>query len=96
MSEKGLSEYDVQLVNRDNVECGGPLFERNIESLAEGNRIEQRDKCKQSRTASIAHLIKQINAVSNLMSNYSNEFQIRHLLSKFEDSLEEIYKSNQE
>ena len=30
------------------------------------------------------------------MSDYSNEFKIRHLLSKFEDSLEKIYKSNQE
>ena len=29
------------------------------------------------------------------MSDYINEFQIRHLLSKFEDSLEKIYKSNQ-
>ena len=29
------------------------------------------------------------------MSDYSNEFQIRHLLSKF-DSLEKIFKSNQE
>ena len=30
------------------------------------------------------------------MSVYSNEFQIRHLLSKFEDILEKKYKSNQE
>ena len=88
MSEKRLSEYDVQLVNRDDVESGGQLIESNIESLAEGNRIEQRDKCKRSRTAYIAHSAKQINAVSDLMSDYSNEIQIRHLLSKFEDSLE--------
>ena len=30
------------------------------------------------------------------MSVYSNEFQIRHLLSKFEDILEKKYTSNQE
>ena len=30
------------------------------------------------------------------MSVYSNEFQIRHLLSKFEDILEKKYKSNQD
>ena len=69
MSEKGLSVYDVQLVIRDNVECGTLFLERNIEPLAEGNRIEQRAKCKQSRTASITYFIKQINAVSSLMSN---------------------------
>ena len=96
MSEKGLSEYDVQLVNRDDVESGGKLIESNIESLAEENRIELRDKCKRSRTAYIPHLTKQINADSDLMSDYSNEFQIRHLLSKFEYSLEKIYESNQE
>ena len=93
---RNLSEYNIQLLIRDNVESGGQLIESNIESLAEGNRIEQRDKCKQCRTAYIAHLTKQINAVSNLLSDYSNEFKIRHLLSKFEDSLEKIYKSNQE
>ena len=38
---------------------------------------------------------KTIKAISDLKSNYSNEFQLRHL-SKFEDSLEKIYKSNQE
>ena len=72
MSEKGLSEYNIQLVDRDDVESGGQLIESNIEPLAEGNRIEERDKCKQSRTAYIA---KQINAVSNLMLDYSNQFQ---------------------
>ena len=92
---RNLSEHNVQLVNRDDVESGGQLVESNIESLAEGNRIVQRDKYKWSRTAYIAHLTKQIDAVTNLMSDYSNEFQIRHLLSKFEDSLEKIYKSNQ-
>ena len=92
---RDLSEHNVQLVNRDDAESGGQLVESNIESLAEGNRIVQRDKYKWSRTAYIAHLTKQINAVTNLMSDYSNEFQIRHLLSKFEDSLEKIYKSNQ-
>ena len=92
---RDLSEHNVQLVNRDDVESGGQLVESNIESLAEGNRIVQRDKYKWSRTAYIAHLTKQIDAVTNLMSDYSNEFQIRHLLSKFEDSLEKIYKSNQ-
>ena len=96
MSEKGLSEYDVQLVNRNNIESGGKLIESNIDSLAEENRIEQRNKCKRSRAAYIAHLTKQINADSDLMSDYSNEFQIRHLLSKFEYSLEKIYESNQE
>ena len=30
------------------------------------------------------------------MSDYTKEFQIRHLLSKFEDSLERTYKSNHE
>ena len=30
------------------------------------------------------------------MSDYSKEIQIRHLLSKFEESLEKISKSNQE
>ena len=77
---RDLSEHNVQLVNRDDVESGGQLIESNIESLAEGNRIVQRDKYKWSRTAYITHLTKQINAVSNLMSDYSNEFQIRHLL----------------
>ena len=38
MSEKRLSEYDVQIVNRDEVER--QLIESNIEPLAEGNRIE--------------------------------------------------------
>ena len=75
---KGLSEY-AQLVNRDNVECGGLLLESNIESLAEGNKIERSGKCKRSRTASIAS-----NAVSDLLSNYSNEFLLRHLLSNLE------------
>ena len=46
MSEKRLSEYHVQLVNRDDVGSGGQLIESNVESLAEGNRIEQRDECK--------------------------------------------------
>ena len=80
MSEKRFPEYDEQLVNRDDVESGGKLIEGNIESLAEGNTIEQRDKCKWSRTVYIAHLTKQTNAVTDLMSDYSNKFQIRHLL----------------
>ena len=96
MSKKRFPEYSEQLVNRDDVESGEKLTESNVESLAEGNRIEQRDKCKRSRTAYIAHLTKQINAFSELLSDCSNEFQIRHLLSKFVDSLEKIYKSNQE
>ena len=96
MSEKGFSGYNVQLVEWDNVESGRQLIESNIEPLAEGKRIEQRDKCKRSPTAHIVHLIKQINAVINFMSDYSKEFPIRHLLSKFEDSLEKISKSNQE
>ena len=45
MSEKRFPEYDEQLVNRDDVESGGKLI-GNIESLAEGNTIQQRDKCK--------------------------------------------------
>ena len=49
MSEKRLPEYDLQLVNRDDVESVGQLIENNITSLAEGNRIEERDKCKRSR-----------------------------------------------
>ena len=81
-----LSEHDVQLVNRDDVERGGQLTESNIELLAERNRIEQSAICKQSRIAYVVHLTKQINAVSDLMSEYSNKFQIRHLLSIFEDS----------
>ena len=96
MSAKRLSEHDIQLVNRDDVESGGQSIKSNIELLAEGNRIEHRDKCKQSRTAYIARLMKQISAISNWMSDYTNEFQIRHLLSKFEDSLERRYKSNYE
>ena len=96
MSDKGFSECNVQLVYRDNIESGRQLIESNIEPLAEGKRIEQRDKCKRSPTAHIAHLIKQINAVINFMSDYSKEFPIRHLLSKFEGSLEKISKSNQE
>ena len=90
-----LSEHDVQLVNRDDVERGGQLTESNIELLAERNRIEQSAICKRSRIVYVVHLTKQINAVSDLMSEYSNKFQIRHLLSIFEDSLEKIYKSNQ-
>ena len=43
---RDLSEHNVQLVNRDDVESGGQLIESNIESLAEGNRIVQRDKYK--------------------------------------------------
>ena len=96
MSEKGFIRAQRTISYRDDVESGGQLIESNTESLAEGNRIVQRDKYKWSRTAYITHLTKQINAVSNLMSDYSNEFQIRHLLSKFEDSLEKIYKNNQE
>ena len=65
MSEKRLSEYDVQIVNRDDVKR--QLIESNVEPLAEGNRIEQRDKCKRSRTVYIAHLTKHINSVSDLM-----------------------------
>ena len=42
MREKGLLEYDLQLVNRDSVKSGGQLIESNVESLAEGKRIEQR------------------------------------------------------
>ena len=90
-----LSEHNVQLVNRDDVKRGGQLIESNIELLAERNSIEQSAICKRSRIAYVAHLTKQINAASDLMSEYSNKFQIRHLLSIFEDSLEEIYKSNQ-
>ena len=75
MSEKELSEYNIQLVDRDDVESGGQLIESNIEPLAEGNTIEQRDKCKQSRTAYITHLAKQNNAVSNSLLDYSNQFQ---------------------
>ena len=65
MSTKRLSEHDIQLVNRDDVESDGQSIKSNIELLAEGNRIEHRDKCKQSRTAYIARLMKQISAVSN-------------------------------
>ena len=43
---RDLSEHNVQLVNRDDAESGGQLVESNIESLAEGNRIVQRDKYK--------------------------------------------------
>ena len=43
---RDLSEHNVQLVNRDDEESGGQLIESNIESLAEGNRIVQRDKYK--------------------------------------------------
>ena len=46
--------------------------------------------------AYIVYITKQVNADNNLMSYYSNKFQVWHLLSKFEDSLETIYKSNQE
>ena len=54
------------------------------------------DKCNRFRTAYIANLPKQISVVRDLIWDYSNKFQIRHLLSKFEDTLEKIYKSNQE
>ena len=37
MSEKRFPGYDLQLVNRDDVESGGQLIESNIESLAERN-----------------------------------------------------------
>ena len=36
MSEKRLPEYDLQLVNKDDVESGGQLIESNMASLAEG------------------------------------------------------------
>ena len=65
MSEKRFSEYDIQLVNRDDVESGGQVIKSNIELLPEGNRIEHRDKCKQSRAAYIARLMKQISAISD-------------------------------
>ena len=41
MSEKRLSEYDVQLVNRDDVESGGQLIESNIESLSCHVRVSE-------------------------------------------------------
>ena len=40
--------------------------------------MQQRYKCKRSRTAYMSHLTKQINSVSDLMSDYSKEFKIRH------------------
>ena len=43
MSEKRLSEHNIQLVNRNDVESGGQLIESNIETLAERNGIEQRN-----------------------------------------------------
>ena len=66
MSEKRFLEYDEQLVNRDDIESGEKLIETNVQSLNEVNRIEQKDKCKRCRTAYIARLTKQINAVSAL------------------------------
>ena len=36
MSEKRLPEYDLQLVNKDDVESGGQLIESYMASLAEG------------------------------------------------------------
>ena len=47
-----------------------------------GNRRGQceSNKCKRSCKAYIAYLAKQTNAVSDLMLNYSNEFQIKHSL----------------
>ena len=65
------------------IEKGGKLIESNREKLAEEKRIEQSNKCKRSCTAYITHLARQINAVRDLMSDYSNKFQIRDLLSKF-------------
>ena len=44
----------------------------------------------------MADLTKQINAVSDLMLDYSNQIQVRHLLKKFEGSLGKKYRSNQE
>lgn len=44
----------------------------------------------------MAHLTKQSNAVSELMSNYGNEIQTKYSLSYFKTDLKEIYKSNQE
>ena len=63
-----------------------------------GNRTGQceSNKCKRSCTAYMAHLTKQSNAVSDLMLNYSNEFQIKHSLSYLKTDFKEIYKSNQE
>ena len=58
MSEKRLSEHNIQLVNRNDVESGGQLIESNIETLAERNRIEQRDIFKRSHTVYITHLTK--------------------------------------
>ena len=58
MSERRLSEHNIQLVNRNDVESGGQLIESNIEKLAERNRIEQRDIFKRSHTAYITHLTK--------------------------------------
>ena len=75
MNEKRLTEYDVQFVNRHYVRFG-QFIESKIEPLAEGNRMEQRYKCKRSRTAYMSHLTKQINSVSDLMSDYSKEFKI--------------------
>ena len=60
MSEKRLLEHNIQLVNRNEVESGGQLIESNIETLAERNRIEQRDIFKRSHTAYITHLTKQV------------------------------------
>ena len=42
MREKGLLEYDLQLVNRASVKSGGQLIESNVESLDKKKRIEQR------------------------------------------------------
>ena len=53
MSQKRLSKYNIQLVNRNDVESGGQLIESNIEPLAEGNRIEQGDIFKRPHTAYI-------------------------------------------
>ena len=46
MSEKGFIRAQRTISYRDDVESGGQLIESNTESLAEGNRIVQRDKYK--------------------------------------------------
>ena len=46
MSEKMLSEYDVQLINSNIAEKGGKLIESYREKLVEEKRIEQNNKCK--------------------------------------------------
>ena len=74
MSEKRLSQYDVQLVNTDDVR-GGQLIESNVEPLTKRNRIEQKDQCKQSCTAYIAHLTKQVNAVNDLCRIIVTDFK---------------------